>query len=43
MIEEGMLSIFVGGGQPDYYEGYVAGSVQITDTQPLESCTFGNH
>jgi len=38
MIEEGRLVISAGGGQPDYYPGYVAAEVRITSSTPLRLC-----
>ncbi len=39
VVEEGALAVFVGGGQPDYYEGGLTGSVTVNSTTTLSQCT----
>jgi len=37
-MEMGNLMLFVGGGQPDYYEGFLAKTVVISSAAPYSSC-----
>eukprot|EP00118_Oscarella_pearsei_P012727 m.95985 g.95985 ORF g.95985 m.95985 type:complete len:873 (+) comp36884_c0_seq1:58-2676(+) len=37
-VERGYLSIFVGGGQPDFFPGHLSISVHVENTQLLETC-----
>jgi len=38
MVEKGVLTFSVGGGQPSYFSGSLSGKVTITNTVPLSSC-----
>lgn len=37
-VEQGDITVHVGGGQPDYYKGSVSTTVTVTDSSPLDSC-----
>ena len=37
-VEKGPLEIYVGGGQPLFYSGYVNTTVTVQNTQMLDSC-----
>jgi beta-glucosidase len=38
IVEATQVSVFVGGGQPQYYEGYVSGKVHIMARSLLDDC-----
>jgi beta-glucosidase len=37
-VETGALQLFVGGGQPDYFQGHVSATVQIKGEAALSTC-----
>ena len=37
-VEEGELQVFVGGGQPDFYDSHVSASARIKGERPLLEC-----
>jgi len=39
-IEKGFIEIYVGGGQPQYYEGALHLKVYINGTAPLSNCPY---
>eukprot|EP00030_Apusomonadida_sp_AF-17_P007579 a841981_43.p1 GENE.a841981_43~~a841981_43.p1 ORF type:complete len:887 (-),score=386.87 a841981_43:100-2733(-) len=38
VVEAGPLQIYVGGGQPKYFEGHLSAAVTILNTQAVETC-----
>lgn len=39
MVEQGSFTVYVGGGQPKYYENHVQGSVYVTNTKNIDTCS----
>ena len=37
-LEKGRVEVYVGGGQPDYYQGHLAATTSITETRKLSEC-----
>ena len=37
-VEEGDITIHVGGGQPDFYAGGLSATVGVSSSAPLDSC-----
>lgn len=38
MLEKGRLGVFVGGGQPDFFEGHLSTTAAIADTRAANDC-----
>ena len=38
IVETGPLDLFVGGGQPDFYDGHLSATVQITSSHDAQTC-----
>lgn len=39
-VEQGDISVFVGGGQPDYYRGALNATITVTDSAALDDCPY---
>ncbi len=39
VVQKGILSLFVGGGQPDYYHGHQTSKVMVKNSAAINSCT----
>ena len=37
-IEQGKVNIYVGGGQPKYFDGSLNATIAVKQTKPLSSC-----
>ena len=37
-VEAGPIELYVGGGQPDFYEGHLSGKVTVSAAAALSSC-----